>query len=135
MAAKQQVWNTPQKRKRVRSVNKKLGTLSGAQNLPQKDLYVQGIAFSRYDSYKDVEEMMYLFGEARDFKFAFAKAIPVKNDNTKIGCKITVNEEDVDTLMDEGFWPENVSVRYWHTKPKDNKENEGDKENENDYPN
>ena len=135
MAAKQQDWSTPKKRKRVRSVNKKLGFLSGAQNLPQKVLYVQGIAFSRFDSYEDVEELMYVFGESRDFKFAFAKAIPVKNDNTKIGCKITVNEEDVETLLDDDFWPENITVRPWRVGPKGNKEHEGDKDNEDDNQN
>ena len=113
-AAAKQVWETPKKRKRVKSINKKVGSLSGANVFPQCDLYVQGIAYSWNDSYEDVEERMYLFGEERDMKFAYAKAIPVRNDKTQIGCKITVNESDVDLLMDDDFWPENITVRFWH---------------------
>ena len=125
--AAKQPWETPKKRKRVQSVNKKVGSLSGARVFPQRDLYVQGIAFSWNDSYEDVEERMYLFGEERDLKFAFARAIPVKNDKTQIGCKITVNEADLDVLLDDDYWPENITVRCWHYGQRTDQQNgEGD---------
>ena len=105
----------PKKRKRVKS---KVGTLSGAHVTPQCDLYVQGIAFSRYDSYEDVEEMMYQFGESRNFCFSFAKAIPVRNDKRQIGCKITVDENDAEILLDDDFWPDEITVRVWSPRPR-----------------
>ena len=111
-------WETPKKRKRVKSAEKKRGSLTGANVEPQRDLFIQGIAFSRFSSYEDVEDMMYQYGEDRDFRFSFAKAIPVRGDKRQIGCKITVDEIDVETLLDEDFWPDKISVRFWHTGPR-----------------
>ena len=55
---------------------------------------------------------------------AFIRIIPVRYDSNRAGCKLTVVEEDFERVLDDEFWPDNITVREWTYRPPDNRDND-----------
>ena len=62
----------------------------------------------------------------------FIRIIPVKYDCTRTGCRVTVVEEDFERVLMNDFWPENIRVREWTQRPRDNDNEVGDVETSSD---
>ena len=62
-----------------------------------------------------------------------AAVIPVKDDDTQTGCKVTVRMSDASKLMSDDFWPNGIFARPWRPKPKptDAQNKQGNMNNEN----
>ena len=54
----------------------------------------------------------------------YIRIIPVRYDDNRAGCKLTVVYEDFERVLDEDFWPENITVREWTPRPRDNRGND-----------
>ena len=117
-------WLTPtshnKKRKREKSGQKKYPLLAGAQIVAHRDVLVRRLDYQQCECYADIEEMVRLHCRARGIMTVQVNAIPYAPDDTQIGCKVTVKEEDYDTLLAKGFWPKPAFARQWYRKPRNN---------------
>ena len=117
-------WLTPmshnKKRKRERSGQKKYPLLAGAQIAVHRDVLVRRLDYQQCECYADIEEMVRLYCRDRGVMTVQVNAIPYAPDDTQIGCKVTVKEDDYETLLVKGFWPKPAFARQWYRKPRNN---------------
>ena len=120
----------PYKRKRVKSGSRTI-PLRSAKSIPLREIYVEGLAYSGYDSYGDIENSIYQYCMERDIKLVHAITIPIRLNKAQVGCKITCNEMDCECLLDEEFWPEDIFARPWRQNNKsDNDRDDGSSDRE-----
>ena len=92
--------------------------LKGVSQSPHRDIYIQGISTEGFSSKDEAITMV------KDYcKFAHifptqAVVIPVRDDDSQTGCKITVKEKDAESLMVEDFWPDGIFARPWKPRPR-----------------
>ena len=110
-------WN----KKRREAVATKKRSLKGIKSILQREIYVQGIDFEGFASYSEMEELIHGFCLKKGVPVIYMKIIPAKYDRAQVGCKIAVREMDFDKVMDECFWPDDVSVREWRNKPRNDR--------------
>ena len=65
----------------------------------------------------DMEDAMQDYCEDRGVGVYFIKILKKQIDDGLANVKITVAACDYYAVMDNSFWPEDVSVRDWHVKP------------------
>ena len=118
-------WSIADGKGRKRKVDERRHSLKGIKTISQRDVYVQGIDYRGLANYTEVENEVKGYCKDNGISLLFIKVIPVKLDNTQVGCKISVKEEDFDRIMSEEFWPEFVTVRPWVFRPKDGRGNGG----------
>ena len=107
-------WN----KKRREAVATKKRNLKGIKSVLQKEVYLQGLDFEGFASYAEMEELVHGFCLKKGVPVIYMKIIPAKYDREQVGCKLAVREMDFERVMNESFWPEDVSVREWRRKPK-----------------
>ena len=86
---------------------------------------MQGLEVGEGDGDEDMLDSVRAYCTERGITPIYLTIIPVKLDDTRVGCRLTVKEEDYNRVMSEEFWPEDVSVREWTQRPKDNRGNDG----------
>ena len=94
--------------------------LKGVEQQPHKEIYVQGISTEGLLTKEEVISMIKDYCRAAGVIPGQAVVIPVRDDDTQTGCKVTVREYDAEKLMADGFWPGGISARPWRFKPKPN---------------
>ena len=107
-----------------REAAKKLN-LKGIKSILQREVYVQGLDFRGFASHAEMEKLLYDYCVKRKITVIFMNIIPAKYDKETVGCKIAVKESDFEAVMEETFWPEDVTVREWRRKPRNAMGNEG----------
>ena len=129
-------WSPPvRSNKRKWEMRDKKPPLKGVDQQPHREIYVQGIST---DGFKSKEEVVTMVRDYCRFEGVIpgqAVVIPVKDDDTQTGCKVTVRASDANKLMTDDFWPNGIFARPWRPKPKgnDNAKEKRDN-NENDQP-
>ena len=114
-------WN----KKRREAVSTKKRNLKGIKSVLQKEVYIQGLDFKGFASYAEMEELIHKYCLKEGVPVIYMKIIPAKYDRAQVGCKLAVREMDFDRVMDEDFWPEDVTVREWRYKPRNGRGYEG----------
>ena len=119
-------WTTVSSKKRKFEVSPRAAfPLKGRPTTVNRDVYVQGLDIGNGESEDDVIESVRCYCLDRGITPVFLRIIPVRYDNTRTGCRLTVSEEDYERVIRNSFWPANVKVRDWIVRPRDNG-NEGD---------
>ena len=116
------MWKTKQSKKhkyeKVSPRNSR--PLKGIAATVNREIYLQGLDLEGCIDEEDVLESVGEYCMERGIKVIFARIIPVKYDQTRSGCKVTVLEEDFENVVDSDFWPDNITAREWTNRPRDN---------------
>ena len=104
--------------KRKEREGAKKRNLKGVKSVLQREIYIQGLDMEGFSSYNEMEELVHSYCVKRGIPVIFMKIIPAKYDRAQVGCKIAVREEEFERVMQEEFWPEDVTVREWRRKPR-----------------
>ena len=125
-AAASTEWKTKQSKKRkYDNVSPKHAfPLKGIAVTRNRDAYIQGLELEDRD-YEDVVDSVRAYLRERGINPVFIRIIPVKFDSTRVGCRLTVREADFFDVMQFDFWPDNINVREWTPRPRDNNGDEG----------
>ena len=118
-------WKTMQSKKRkFEKVSPKLTfPLKGKPSTCNRDVYLQGLDVGDGNGSEDMMESVRSYCVDKGVTPLYIRIIPVRYDCTRVGCRLTISEEDFERVMDELFWPDDVSVREWTPKPRDNRGN------------
>ena len=120
-------WSTVPKKRKFDSVSPKSAyPLRGIPTTVNRHVYVQGLRVIDGLGEDDMIDSVRMFCIERNITPVFVRIIPVKFDDTRTGCKLTIREDDYDRVMSEYFWPEDVTVRDWTPRNKDNNDAGGD---------
>ena len=127
VASDEDEWSTAdgKGKKRKTAEKKPIHSFRGLRTVSQREIYVQGIDYRGFSNHTTVEKEVKGFCKDKGVDILFIKVIPVKLDHKQVGCKIAVKEADFDTVMDECFWPEFVSVRAWVYRPREGRAQAG----------
>ena len=119
-------WKTQSKKRKIDNISpKQAPRLKGIAVIRTREIYLQGLKVNDYNNLNEIIESVRNYCNENNITAVYIRLIPVKNDCTRTGCKLTVNEYDYDNLMQDDFWPENISAREWKPKIKGDKP-EGD---------
>ena len=97
--------------------------LKGIAATVNREVYLQGLDLEGCVSEDDIVESVKSYCLDNGIKPVYIRIIPVRNDQTRVGCKLTVVEEDFERVVDSEFWPDNISAREWTPRPRDNNGN------------
>ena len=125
-AAKKAPWNTVnygKKRKATDTKGKR--PLKGTRSVVQRDIYIQGLDFEYMNDYVEMEDTIQEYCRDNGVSVLYMRIIPTKFDRTRLGCKISVKETDFERVMEDDFWPDDVTVREWVRKPRNEDGPEG----------
>ena len=117
-------WNTVQKKRKFDKVSPRASfPLLGIPATVNREVYLQGLRVSEGMCADDVNDSVKAYCLERGITPIYMRAIPVKYDCTRTGCKLTICEEDYERVILDEFWPEDVSVRDWTPRVRDNQNN------------
>ena len=102
------------KRRRTRSSPRAIAPLRGAQVKQNRDVYVRGLERMHYKSSEEVEDAVFFYCRDRGVEVLYAKEIKNRFESHIACVKITVSESNMQIVLDEEFWPEDVEVRQWY---------------------
>ena len=121
-------WKTPMNKKRKfdKVSPKPAPSLKGKASTRNRDIYVQGLDLDEYNDKDELIESVRNHCLVNGIKPIYIHLIPVKFDCTRTGCRVTVRECEFDRVVEDDFWPEDVSAREWTPKPRDQQGNDGD---------
>ena len=115
--AAEEPWLTAEGKNRKRKLDKRspkaIPPLQGAVVKPQRDVFVRGLATTGYSSKKEMGEAIRVYCEERGVAIVYARIMVNANEPGVANVKITVHEEDIDTILDPEFWPAESYVREW----------------------
>ena len=100
---------------------------------PKKDIFVRGLAATVYSCKDEMEDAVREYCEERGVGVFFMYIMPIQPGSDVANCRIAVAEEDGDTVMQDSFWPEKVTVREWRHSPKDAPPGAGANDNRQNY--
>ena len=107
-------WTTVQKKRKFESVSPKVGfPLRGIPTTVNRNVYLQGLDMSEGQCAEDMADSIRAYLRERGVIAIFIRIIPVRNDSTRTGCKLTIKEEDFERVIQDDFWPDDVTVREW----------------------
>ena len=120
-------WKTiTTKKRKFDNVSPKVSRpLKGIAATVNREVYLQGLDLEGYIDEDDIIESVKSYCLENGIKPIYIRIIPVRFDQTRVGCKLTVVEEDFERVIDSEFWPDNISAREWTPKPRDNNGNNG----------
>ena len=124
--ASENAWKTMGKKRKFDKVSPK-GTrpLKGIAATVNREIYLQGLDLDGCVDEEDIIESVREYCADRGVKLVYIRVIPVKYDDNRAGCKITVVEDDFERVVDSDFWPDNISSREWTRRPRDDRANDG----------
>ena len=126
-------WKTVQSKKRKydNSSPRNANPLRGIAMTRNRDVYLQGLLLDDCGtgSGEDVIDSVKAYCRDRGIKAVYIKLIPVKFDDTRTGCRLTVKEDDFKRVVREEFWPDHIKAREWTQRPRDGYGNDGGEEN------
>ena len=114
-------WEQVKKKRKFDRVSPKSARpLKGIAATTNRDIYLQGLVIDTNESEEDVIESVRIYCLDRGITPVYICIIPVKFDCTRTGCRLTVRDEDYDRVIENEFWPENISARDWTPRPRGN---------------
>ena len=87
-------------------------------------MYLQGLDLEGCSDDEEIIDSVREYCRDHGIKPVFIRIIPVRYDSNRAGCKLTVVEEDFERVLDDEFWPDNITVREWTYRPPDNRDND-----------
>ena len=116
-------WKPPlqNKRKREKSGLKVLPPLKGVQQKRTRDIYIRGLATDDFKSPDDMEEAVKIYCSERGVLANFTRVVTNTYGSASVGCRVNVNEEDYETILDQEFWCIDVEVREWFPRGRERK--------------
>ena len=125
--ASENAWKTVGKKRKYDRVSPKGSRpLKGIAATVNREIYLQGLDLDGCTDEDDIIESVREYCMERGVKPVHIRIIPVRYDDNRVGCKITVVEDDFGYVVDSDFWPENISAREWTRRPRDDRGNDGD---------
>ena len=118
-------WKTVQtgKRKYDKVSPKAAFPLKGIKATVNRDIYMQGLSVGDSESEDDIIASVRAYCIDNGVTPVFIRIIPVRYDCTRTGCRLTVSEADFERVILDSFWPEDIRVREWTPRPRDNNGN------------
>ena len=117
-AAGDQPWSSPRPYKRKWDKRDQKPPLKGVRQQPHREIYIQGISTEGFVSKDEAIAMVKDYCRFAHIIPTQAVVIPVKEDDSQTGCKITVKVDDADRIMADDFWPCGISARPWKARPR-----------------
>ena len=118
-------WTTKSKKRKYNNVSPRAAfPLRGIPVTVNRHVYLQGLDMGDGMSNEDIADSIKSYCHDYGITPVFIRIIPVRYDVSRTGCKLTIKEEDYDRVIMSDFWPEDVTVRDWTPKPRDNDENQ-----------
>lgn len=115
-------WSTQAPRRRQRddqvgrnnnNTNQMNTSLTGQKIVKSAELYVQNIAKYEKDSLKDIADRVRRYCRNKGVRVVNARVISNKYCDDVVGCKISVPINQVDTVLGNHIWPDDVTCRRW----------------------
>ena len=133
-AYKNQFKEPPRRKKRKTrksSSDSELPDLSGFEDAPNREIFVKDLAYGKCKKPSDLERMVKKHCGLRGVDILFAKTYLMRFSRDKANCRVKVKECDVDTVLNDDFWPRCVTARLWLSNldfnaGKDDKSSEGE---------
>ena len=100
--------------------------LRGIPTTVNRNVYLQGLHMSNGLGEEDIADSIRMYLTEKNITPVFIRIIPVKYDDTRTGCKLTIVDEDYERVISEDFWPDDVTVRDWTPRNRDNNDASGD---------
>ena len=109
-------WSSKKRKREYSGPNtqKPARPIKGFSNKQTKELSVQGLSNDGFDSLEEIEESVTAYCHERGVELIFIRVFPRKHEFKTVGCKIAVKDEDVNTVTNRTFWPDDVNARKWH---------------------
>ena len=98
--------------------------LKGLAATVNRNVYLQGLDLEGCSDDEEIIDSVREYCRDHGIKPVFIRIIPVRYDSNRAGCKLTVVEEDFERVLDDEFWPDNITVREWTYRPPDNRDND-----------
>ena len=116
-------WNTVENKrtKRNRAEDGSL-VLLGAKATSHKEIFVKHLDYSRCSKPADLESRVKLFCRRKGV-FIVQVRVFEQSDCNRANVRVSLKEDDVDTAMCPGFWPQHASVRFWSQNPQNDPAN------------
>ena len=111
------------KRKRTRSSNIACPSICGPNTKPYRDIFVRGLRTDIYEGPEQMQDSIQDYCEERGVALYYIRILSNTEDGLA-NIKIQVAACDFQTVLDQTFWPENVSVREWFNKPPNSQNSE-----------
>lgn len=89
-------------------------TLRGLQMEPSVDLYVQNIERREGEALKAIADKVRKHLRSKDIRIMSARTIINRYCEDIVGCKITIPARQVDDVLGNRIWPDNVICRRWN---------------------
>ena len=116
-------WKTVESKKRkFDKVSPKQRPLKGVASTQNLDIYLQGLRVGVSESEDEIIESVRAYCVDLGVTPVFIHIIPVRYDCTRTGCRLTVQDEDYERVIEDSFWPENINARDWTPRPRGNGE-------------
>ena len=108
-------WHTgSKKRKRTKSSSLTFPTISGGHTKPYRDVFVRNLTIDSYNGPEEMADALQDYCEERGVGVYFIKILNSQFEGYA-NVKLTIDTCDFETVMDNDFWPDNVSARVWYT--------------------
>ena len=104
----------PKKRKRSTSGPISYPPISGGQYKSHQDVFVRDLVSSTYNTPEEMSDAIQDYCEERGVGVFFIRIMRNQFDDNLANIKLTVAMADYETVVEDGFWPENVFAREWY---------------------
>ena len=112
-------WRT-KKRKRTKSSSVTFPTICGGYTKPFRDIFVGNLRNDLYDDPEEMSDAIQDFCEERGIEVYYIRILSSQFEGFS-NVKLTVATCDYYTVIDNDFWPENVTAREWYQGNNDKK--------------
>ena len=116
--------------------------LTGMKQVKSVEMYVHGLHLKEGQSPKDLAINVRRYCEDKGVRVMASRVVRNWHDDQLVGCKISVPERNMDTVIADRFWPHFITCRKWEVRKRTNRddryEQDGDNyqnERDNRYPN
>ena len=103
--------------------------LSGMKQVKSVEMYVHGLHLKEGQSPKDLAINVRHYCEDKGVRVMASRVVRNWHDDQLVGCKISVPERNMDTVIADRFWPHFITCRKWEVR----KRNNHDDRHEQDY--
>ena len=118
-------WSPARTAKRKWDMRDQKPPLRGIGQREHREIYVQGISMEGFSSKEEVVAMVKDYCRFSGVIPGQTVIIPVRDDDSQTGCKVTIKTSDMTKVMNDRFWPDGIFARPWRQRPK-----QGDKVND-----
>ena len=96
--------------------------LIGMKQVRSVEMYVHGLHLKENQSFKDLATNVRRYCEDKGVRVMTSRIIRNWHDDQLVGCKISVPERNMDTVIADRFWPHFVTCRKWEVRKRNNQD-------------